>query len=178
MSDKINKPGKKRVGLPPRLEISLKNADSNLKKIQEALLKLNLRNFDDTIALEQILKVLDANIEVKAERRSKQIRGEKQFKINAEYNVFFANDLVSKTLFRLLKSIKQVNDNEMSNIQQKFLNNNVEDLVGTLNSSKLLISDTTEVIKIISNSFKAKGAYEKNSLFNEINKLSISENKE
>ena len=66
----------------------------------------------------------------------------------------------------------------MSNIQQKFLNNNVEDLVGTLNSSKLLISDTTEVIKIISNSFKAKGAYEKNSLFNEINKLSISENKE
>ena len=84
MSDKINKPGKKRVGLPPRLEISLKNADSNLKKIQEALLKLNLKNFDDTTALEQILKVLDANIEVKAERRSKQIRGEKQCKINAE----------------------------------------------------------------------------------------------
>lgn len=106
---------------------------------------------------------MNANIEVKLKRRSKQIRGEKN-NLKLMQNIMYSLQMIlfPKTLFRLLKSIKQVN------VKCQTFNKNFKQQCRRFSGNikfhqNYLFQIQLEVIKIISNSFKTK-VLEKNSL--------------
>ncbi|WP_418181323.1 hypothetical protein ACNSOL_11525 (plasmid) [Aliarcobacter lanthieri] len=170
-----NMPTQKKKGLPPRLERSLKNADSNLKKIQEELSKFNLKNFDDTIALEMILKLLEANKTIQSERREQQRKKESRYNISTAYDVLTVKDVSSKNLISLIKLISMLNENNIADIQKKFLKNDINNLISSLNNNQLFIKDINDVITFLLKSTRnikaQEGVYEEKDLIKNLSKL-------
>ena len=159
--------------LPPRLLSALENSNNNLEKIMSRIKNLDLGNLNDAVALENILRVLDLNEKVKEERIQKRRLSRNSVKIDSSYTVIFANDPISKDLINLAIRINQLNNVELTNIQENFLRNNIEDIMNSLNSSKNLVSDTKEVVSILTKIFRSKNKnYEKGLIFDEINKVS------
>ena len=164
---------KQNKGLPPRLSAALKNSNNNFENVMNRIKKLDLGNLNDAVALENILRVLDLNEKVKEERIQKRRLSRNSVKIDSSYTVIFANDPISKDLINLAIRINQLNNVELTNIQENFLRNNIEDIMNSLNSSKNLVSDTKEVVSILTKIFRSKNKnYEKGLIFDEINKVS------
>lgn len=164
---------KQNKGLPPRLSAALKNSNNNFENVMNRIKKLDLGNLNDAVALENILRVLDLNEKVKEERIQKRRVSRNSVKIDSSYTVVFANDPISKDLINLAIRINQLNSVELTNIQENFLRNNIEDVMNSLNSSKNLVSDTKEVVSILTKIFGSKNKkYEKGLIFDEINKVS------
>ena len=57
--------------VPARIENALKNANKVSSKVNDKIKSLNLSDFNDIVALENIVRILDANDNIKAERNSK-----------------------------------------------------------------------------------------------------------
>ena len=168
---------KQNKNLSPRIKRSLDDSKKNFERLIDRVNKLDLGNINDSIALENIIRVLDANDKVKEERTQKSRRSsaKNSIKINSSYSVVFANDPLSKNLINLAIRINQLNNVELVNIQENFLRNNIEDVMASLNSSKNLVTDTREVVSILMKTFNTKDKnknYEKGSIFEQIHKIS------
>lgn len=137
-----NKKSSKSV-LPDRLRQSLDNGSENLQQVQDRLKNLRITEYNDTVALENIIRVLDANDKIKAERNQKRKVSRGTIKIDSSYSVIFASDTLSK------------------------------DVMNSLNSNKNLVDDTKQIVSVLMKVFsnKDKNAnYVKGSIAEEIKK--------
>lgn len=158
--------------VPPRITNALKNAEKTLSNLNQKLKSLNLKDFNDIIAMENIIRLLDANDTIKNERNVKRraSRDGSSVKVNNSYSVIVANDDLSKNLISLIRRVTQLSNNELENIQESFLTNKIDDIVSSLDSSKNLIDDTKDVVSVLMKYFSAKNTtkYEKESILKDI----------
>ena len=158
--------------VPPRITNALKNAEKTLSNLNQKLKSLNLKDFNDIIAMENIIRLLDANDTIKNERNVKRraSRNGSSVKVNNSYSVIVANDDLSKNLISLIRRVTQLSNNELENIQESFLTNKIDDIVSSLDSSKNLIDDTKDVVLVLMKYFSAKNTtkYEKESILKDI----------
>ena len=158
--------------VPPRITNALKNAEKTLSNLNQKLKSLNLKDFNDIIAMENIIRLLDANDTIKNERNVKRraSRNGSSVKVNNSYSVIVANDDLSKNLISLIRRVTQLSNNELENIQESFLTNKIDDIVSSLDSSKNLIDDTKDVVSVLMKYFSAKNTtkYEKESILKDI----------
>ena len=156
--------------VPPRITNALKNAEKTLSNLNQKLKSLNLKDFNDIVAMENIIRLLDANDTIKNERNVKRraSRDGSSVKVNNSYSVIVANDDLSKNLISLIRRVTQLSNNELENIQESFLTNKIDDIVSSLDSSKNLIDDTKDVVSVLMKYFSAKNTtkYEKESILN------------
>ena len=158
--------------VPPRITNALKNAEKTLSNLNQKLKSLNLKDFNDIVAMENIIRLLDANDTIKNERNVKRraSRNGSSVKVNNSYSVIVANDDLSKNLISLIRRVTQLSNNELENIQESFLTNKIDDIVSSLDSSKNLIDDTKDVVLVLMKYFSAKNTtkYEKESILKDI----------
>ena len=158
--------------VPPRITNALKNAEKTLSNLNQKLKSLNLKDFNDIVAMENIIRLLDANDTIKNERNVKRraSRNGSSVKVNNSYSVIVANDDLSKNLISLIRRVTQLSNNELENIQESFLTNKIDDIVSSLDSSKNLIDDTKDVVSVLMKYFIAKNTtkYEKESILKDI----------
>ena len=158
--------------VPPRITNALKNAEKTLSNLNQKLKSLNLKDFNDIVAMENIIRLLDANDTIKNERYVKRraSRNGSSVKVNNSYSVIVANDDLSKNLISLIRRVTQLSNNELENIQESFLTNKIDDIVSSLDSSKNLIDDTKDVVSVLMKYFSAKNTtkYEKESILKDI----------
>ena len=158
--------------VPPRITNALKNAEKTLSNLNQKLKSLNLKDFNDIVAMENIIRLLDANDTIKNERNIKRRASKKgsSVKVNNSYSVIVANDDLSKNLISLIRRVTQLSNNELENIQESFLTNKIDDIVSSLDSSKNLIDDTKDVVSVLMKYFSAKNTtkYEKESILKDI----------
>ena len=158
--------------VPPRITNALENAEKTLSNLNQKLKSLNLKDFNDIIAMENIIRLLDANDTIKNERNIKRraSRNGSSVKVNNSYSVIVANDDLSKNLISLIRRVTQLSNNELENIQESFLTNKIDDIVSSLDSSKNLIDDTKDVVSVLMKYFSAKNTtkYEKESILKDI----------
>ena len=158
--------------VPPRITNALKNAEKTLSNLNQKLKSLNLKDFNDIVAMENIIRLLDANDTIKNERNVKRraSRDGSSVKVNNSYSVIVANDDLSKNLISLIRRVTQLSNNELENIQESFLTNKIDDIVSSLDSSKNLIDDTKDVVLVLMkyNSAKNTTKYEKESILKDI----------
>ena len=158
--------------VPPRITNALKNAEKTLSNLIQKLKSLNLKDFNDIVAMENIIRLLDANDTIKNERNVKRraSRNGSSVKVNNSYSVIVANDDLSKNLISLIRRVTQLSNNELENIQESFLTNKIDDIVSSLDSSKNLIDDTKDVVSVLMKYFSAKNTtkYEKESILKDI----------
>lgn len=158
--------------VPPRITNALENAEKTLSNLNQKLKSLNLKDFNDIIAMENIIRLLDANDTIKNERNIKRRASKKgsSVKVNNSYSVIVANDDLSKNLISLIRRVTQLSNNELENIQESFLTNKIDDIVSSLDSSKNLIDDTKDVVSVLMKYFSAKNTtkYEKESILKDI----------
>ena len=158
--------------VPPRITNALKNAEKTLSNLNQKLKSLNLKDFNDIVAMENIIRLLDANDTIKNERNVKRraSRNGSSVKVNNSYSVIVANDDLSKNLISLIRRVTQLSNNELENIQESFLTNKIDDIVSSLDSSKNLIDDTKDVVSVLMKYFSAKNTtkYEKESILKDI----------
>lgn len=167
-----NKKSSKSV-LPDRLRQSLDNGSENLQQVQDRLKNLRITEYNDTVALENIIRVLDANDKIKAERNQKRRVSRGTIKIDSSYSVIFASDTLSKNLINLTRRVNQLNNAELTAIQENFLRNNIEDVMNSLNSNKNLVDDTKEIVSVLMKVFSSKeknANYVKGSIAEEVKK--------
>ena len=154
--------------VPLRITNALKNAEKTLSNLNQKLKSLNLKDFNDIVAMENIIRLLDANDTIKNERNIKRRASKKgsSVKVNNSYSVIVANDDLSKNLISLIRRVTQLSNNELENIQESFLTNKIDDIVSSLDSSKNLIDDTKDVVSVLMKYFSAKNTtkYEKESI--------------
>ena len=158
--------------VPPRITNALKNAEKTLSNLNQKLKSLNLKDYNDIVAMENIIRLLDANDTIKNERNVKRraSRDGSSVKVNNSYSVIVANDDLSKNLISLIRRVTQLSNNELENIQESFLTNKIDDIVSSLDSSKNLIDDTKDVVSVLMKYFSAKNTtkYEKESILKDI----------
>ena len=158
--------------VPLRITNALKNAEKTLSNLNQKLKSLNLKDFNDIVAMENIIRLLDANDTIKNERNIKRRASKKgsSVKVNNSYSVIVANDDLSKNLISLIRRVTQLSNNELENIQESFLTNKIDDIVSSLDSSKNLIDDTKDVVSVLMKYFSAKNTtkYEKESILKDI----------
>ena len=158
--------------VPPRITNALENAEKTLSNLNQKLKSLNLKDFNDIVAMENIIRLLDANDTIKNERNVKRraSRDGSSVKVNNSYSVIVANDDLSKNLISLIRRVTQLSNNELENIQESFLTNKIDDIVSSLDSSKNLIDDTKDVVSVLMKYFSAKNTtkYEKESILKDI----------
>lgn len=158
--------------VPLRITNALKNAEKTLSNLNQKLKSLNLKDFNDIVAMENIIRLLDANDTIKNERNVKRraSRNGSSVKVNNSYSVIVANDDLSKNLISLIRRVTQLSNNELENIQESFLTNKIDDIVSSLDSSKNLIDDTKDVVSVLMKYFSAKNTtkYEKESILKDI----------
>lgn len=158
--------------VPLRITNALKNAEKTLSNLNQKLKSLNLKDFNDIVAMENIIRLLDANDTIKNERNVKRraSRDGSSVKVNNSYSVIVANDDLSKNLISLIRRVTQLSNNELENIQESFLTNKIDDIVSSLDSSKNLIDDTKDVVSVLMKYFSAKNTtkYEKESILKDI----------
>mgnify|MGYP003620867770 FL=1 len=158
--------------VPPRITNALKNAEKTLSNLNQKLKSLNLKDFNDIVAMENIIRLLDANDTIKNERNVKRraSRNGSSVKVNNSYSVIVANDDLSKNLISLIRRVTQLSNNELENIQESFLTNKIDDIVSSLDSSKNIIDDTKDVVSVLMKYFSAKNTtkYEKESILKDI----------
>jgi hypothetical protein len=158
--------------VPPRITNALKNAEKTLSNLNQKLKSLNLKDFNDIVAMENIIRLLDANDTIKNERNVKRraSKNGSSVKVNNSYSVIVANDDLSKNLISLIRRVTQLSNNELENIQESFLTNKIDDIVSSLDSSKNLIDDTKDVVSVLMKYFSAKNTtkYEKESILKDI----------
>ena len=158
--------------VPPRITNALKNAEKTLSNLNQKLKSLNLKDFNDIVAMENIIRLLDANDTIKNERNVKRraSRDGSSVKVNNSYSVIVANDDLSKNLISLIRRVTQLSNNELENIQESFLTNKIDDIVSSLDSSKNLIDDTKDVVSVLMKYFSAKNTtkYEKELILKDI----------
>ena len=151
---------------------ALKNTEKTLSNLNQKLKSLNLKDFNDIVAMENIIRLLDANDTIKNERNVKRraSRDGSSVKVNNSYSVIVANDDLSKNLISLIRRVTQLSNNELENIQESFLTNKIDDIVSSLDSSKNLIDDTKDVVSVLMKYFSAKNTtkYEKESILKDI----------
>jgi len=160
--------------VPPRITNALKNAEKTLSNLNQKLKSLNLKDFNDIVAMENIIRLLDANDTIKNERNVKRraSRNGSSVKVNNSYSVIVANDDLSKNLISLIRRVTQLSNNELENIQESFLTNKIDDIVSSLDSSKNLIDDTKDVVSVLMKYFSAKNTtkYEKELILKDLEK--------
>ena len=164
-------PVKKRAGLPPRLQYSINNAESNLERIKVKLDNLALKSFDDATSLERIIEVLEANETLKEERRVKSAQRKNRYKLDFEYGVYSANDVTSKSILALFRNVKRLNENQMKSIQEKFLKNDISNVVGALDANSRFATDVSFMVDLLlrkSRELSSNGSYENLSILKEI----------
>jgi hypothetical protein len=158
--------------VPLRITNALKNAEKTLSNLNQKLKSLNLKDFNDIVAMENIIRLLDANDTIKNERNVKRraSKNGSSVKVNNSYSVIVANDDLSKNLISLIRRVTQLSNNELENIQESFLTNKIDDIVSSLDSSKNLIDDTKDVVSVLMKYFSAKNTtkYEKESILKDI----------
>ena len=158
--------------VPLRITNALKNAEKTLSNLNQKLKSLNLKDFNDIVAMENIIRLLDANDTIKNERNVKRraSKNGSSVKVNNSYSVIVANDYLSKNLISLIRRVTQLSNNELENIQESFLTNKIYDIVSSLDSSKNLIDDTKDVVSVLMKYFSAKNTtkYEKESILKDI----------
>lgn len=159
--------------VPLRITNALKNAEKTLSNLNQKLKSLNLKDFNDIVAMENIIRLLDANDTIKNERNVKRraSKNGSSVKVNNSYSVIVANDDLSKNLISLIRRVTQLSNNELENIQESFLTNKIDDIVSSLDSNKNLIEDTKEIVAILMKNFTSKNGdsqYTKGALIEEI----------
>ena len=158
--------------VPLRITNALKNAEKTLSNLNQKLKSLNLKDFNDIVAMENIIRLLDANDTIKNERNVKRraSKNGSSVKVNNSYSVIVANDDLPKNLISLIRRVTQLSNNELENIQESFLTNKIDDIVSSLDSSKNLIDDTKDVVSVLMKYFSAKNTtkYEKESILKDI----------
>lgn len=158
--------------VPARIENALKNANKVSSKVNDKIKSLNLSDFNDVLALENISRILDANDNIKAERNSKRRAAKNgSVKVNNSYSVIVSSDPLSKDLISLTRRVITLSSKELANIQERFLSNNIDDIVSSLDSNKNLIEDTKEIVGILMKNFTSKNGdsqYTKGALIEEI----------
>lgn len=164
-------PARRRSTLPYRLQYAINNAPSNLEKIKSRFEDLGLKNFDDAVAIEGILQLLDSNEELKSERRTRATQRKNRYKLDYEYGVYSASDVTSKSILALFRNIKRLNENQMRAIQERFLKNDISNVVGALDANSKFATDVGFIVELLlrkSRELSANGTYETESILKEI----------
>lgn len=176
MSDNISEKSKnnqqnRKPGLPFQLSFALRNAEQNNRIVQENLVKLNLKNFDDAIALSNIVKVFENSTKIKQERFEKSRNKKNIFNISAEYHVLGTNSNLTKKLFKIIGSLENLQTKDMSNIHENFLKSNFENVKDIIDGNKDLIDEVDNTLTIIGKVLTDKsstGKYEKNKILDSL----------
>ncbi len=158
--------------VPARIENALKNANKVSSEVNDKIKSLRLSDFNDVVALENIVRILDANDNIKAERNLKRRTAKNgSVKVNNSYSVIVSSDPLSKDLISLTRRVIALSSRELASIQERFLSNNIDDIVSSLDSNKNLIEDTKEIVAILMKNFTSKNGdaqYTKGALMEEI----------
>lgn len=161
--------------LPIYLSNALQYAETNKLKILDEIQKFNLQNFDDALALNNMVKVIDAKEQVKNERRERRNQKRSIYSVLTNYEVIISNEPLSRKLLQLIKNISKSSALKMQDIKENFLKNKIEDLNEILLSNKSQNDEILQIVNIVNKSIESN-KNSSNSLFVQIaSKLSLEE---
>lgn len=161
--------------LPTYLSNALQYAETNKLKILNEIQKFNLQNFDDALALNNMVKVIDAKEQVKNERRERRNQKRSIYSVLTNYEVIISNEPLSGKLLQLIKNISKSSALKMQDIKENFLKNKIEDLNEILLSNKSQNDEILQIVNIVNKSIESN-KNSSNSLFVQIaSKLSLEE---
>lgn len=161
--------------LPIYLSNALQYAETNKLKILNEIQKFNLQNFDDALALNNMVKVIDAKEQVKNERRERRNQKRSIYSVLTNYEVIISNEPLSGKLLQLIKNISKSSALKMQDIKENFLKNKIEDLNEILLSNKSQNDEILQIVNIVNKSIESN-KNSSNSLFVQIaSKLSLEE---
>lgn len=161
--------------LPIYLSNALQYAETNKLKILDEIQKFNLQNFDDALALNNMVKVIDAKEQVKNERRERRNQKRSIYSVLTNYEVIISNEPLSGKLLQLIKNISKSSALKMQDIKENFLKNKIEDLNEILLSNKSQNDEILQIVNIVNKSIESN-KNSSNSLFVQIaSKLSLEE---
>lgn len=169
LTEKSSSKGK--TNLPYLLQRAIDYAPSNQESIKVFLEKVVFKNFDDAVALREMLKVIEACSKVKAERISRRNNGQSVLGINTDYEVIVTEDNLSKKLVSIIRNVKSLKDGNLENIQSHFVKNKFDEIQAILKSNSHVVKEVDSVLTVLSSKLSHKvktGEYEENSIILEL----------
>ena len=161
--------------LPTYLANALQYAETNKLKILSDIEKFNLQNFDDALALNNMVKIIDAKEQVKNERRERRNQNRSIFSVLTNYEVIISNEPLSGKLLQLIKNISKNSAIKMQDIRESFLKNKIDNLNDLLLSNKSQNDEILQIVNIVNKSIESN-KISNNSLFAQIaSELSLEE---
>lgn len=170
MSDD-NKTEIKKLTIPAHLAQALKNAESNQAVIRTSLEKMNLKDFDDAVALRNIERILDITKRMKLDRYERRNNKKSTINITRDYEVIEMDSALTKKASKILKNIRLLQESNINSIQQNFIQNKYDAVKNILDTNVTLINEVdnvfTVLLKVLNTKMK-NGQFDKNSILLEV----------
>lgn len=161
----------KKATIPAHLALALKTAESNLTQIQTSLGKINIKDFDDAVALRNIDKILELTKKIKIERNERRNKKQSTIKISKDYEVIEIDSALTKKASKILKNIRLLQESNINSIQQNFIQNKYDEVKNILDTNGTLIDEVDNVFTVLLKALNKRiknGQFEKNSILLEV----------
>lgn len=161
----------KKATIPAHLALALKTAESNLTQIQTSLGKINIKDFDDALALRNIDKILELTKKIKIERNERRNKKQSTIKISKDYEVIEIDSALTKKASKILKNIRLLQESNINSIQQNFIQNKYDEVKNILDTNGTLIDEVDNVFTVLLKALNKRiknGQFEKNSILLEV----------
>lgn len=166
-----NKTEIKKPTIPAHLAQALKNAESNQAVIRTSLEKMNLKDFDDAVALRNIERILDITKRMKSDRYERRNNKKSTINITRDYEVIEMDSALTKKASKILKNIRLLQESNINSIQQNFIQNKYDAVKNILDTNVTLINEVdnvfTVLLKVLNTKMK-NGQFDKNSILLEV----------
>lgn len=166
-----NKTEIKKTTIPAHLAQALKNAESNQAVIRTSLEKMNLKDFDDAVALRNIERILDITKRMKSDRYERRNNKKSTINITRDYEVIEMDSALTKKASKILKNIRLLQESNINSIQQNFIQNKYDAVKNILDTNVTLINEVdnvfTVLLKVLNTKMK-NGQFDKNSILLEV----------
>lgn len=161
----------KKTTIPAHLAQALKNAESNQADIRTSLEKMNLKDFDDAVALRNIGKIIEISKRMKSERYERRNKKQSTINISRDYEVIEIDSTLTKKASKILKNIKLLQEANINSIQENFIQNKYDAVKNILDTNVTLIDEVdnifTVLLKVLNTRIK-NGQFDKNSILLEV----------
>lgn len=161
----------KKGTIPAHLAQALKGAEFNLTTIQTSLEKINLKDFDDAVALRNIEKILDISKKMKTDRYERRNKKQSTINIARNYEVIEIDSALTKKASKILKNIKLLQESNINSIQENFIQNKYDAVKNILDTNVTLIDEVDNVFTVLLKVLNARiknGQFDKNSILLEV----------
>ncbi len=161
----------KKATIPAHLALALKTAESNLTQIQTSLGKINIKDFDDAVALRNIDNILELTKKIKIERNERRNKKQSTIKISKDYEVIEIDSALTKKASKILKNIRLLQESNINSIQQNFIQNKYDEVKNILDTNGTLIDEVDNVFTVLLKALNKRiknGQFEKNSILLEV----------